>query len=120
MIRPRLGLPPGKRAGMTGAYLRVFAAFSILGSLSNLVPRFLHGILGVRNLALTRATSFLIFITAAVSQAFSARLPARRSVSAVPATPSPTSPRSGSSVGLSSSALSTNTGELRSRPGHDR
>jgi hypothetical protein len=43
MIRPRLGLPPGKRAGMTGAYLRVFAAFSILGSLSNLVPRFLHG-----------------------------------------------------------------------------
>jgi hypothetical protein len=43
----------------------VLAAFSILGSFGNLVPIFLHGILGVRNLALIRATSFLTFITAA-------------------------------------------------------
>jgi MFS family permease len=81
-IRPRLGVPPGMRAVMTGACLGVFAAFSILGSFSSLVPTFLHGILGVRNLALIGATSFLIFSTAAISQAASARLPARRSVTA--------------------------------------
>jgi MFS family permease len=60
----------------------VFAAFSILGTFSSLVPTFLHGILGVRNLALIGAASFLIFITAAISQAVSVRLPARRGVSA--------------------------------------
>jgi hypothetical protein len=58
------------------------AGWGILGSFSSLVPTFLNGILGVRNLALIGATSFLIFITAAVSQAVSAGLPARRSVSA--------------------------------------
>ena len=58
------------------------AGWGILGSFSSLVPTFLNGILGVRNLALIGATSFLIFITAAVSQAVSAKLPARRSVSA--------------------------------------
>jgi MFS family permease len=81
-VRPRLGVPPGMRAVMAGACLGVFAAFSILGSFSSLVPTFLHGILGVHNFALIGAASFLIFITAAVSQAVSARLPARRSVSA--------------------------------------
>jgi len=81
-VRPHLGVPPGMRAVMAGACLGVFAAFSILGSFSSLVPTFLHGILGVHNFALIGATSFLIFITAAVSQAVSARLPARRSVSA--------------------------------------
>jgi MFS family permease len=79
------------RAVMAGACLGVFAAFSILGSFSSLVPTFLHGILGVHNFALIGAASFfaligaasfLIFITAAVSQAVSAKLPARRSVSA--------------------------------------
>ena len=67
---------------MTGACLGVCAAFSILGTFSSLVPTFLHGILGVRNLALIGAASFLIFIIAAISQAMSARLPARRSVTA--------------------------------------
>jgi len=81
-VRPRLGVPPGMRAVMAGACLGVFAAFSILGSFSSLVPTFLHGILGVHNFALIGAASFLIFITAAVSQAVSAKLPARRSVSA--------------------------------------
>jgi MFS family permease len=70
------------RAVMAGACLGVFAAFSILGSFSSLVPTFLHGILGVHNFALIGAASFLIFITAAVSQAVSAKLAARRSVSA--------------------------------------
>ncbi len=81
-VRPRLGVPPDMRAVMTGACLGVFAAFSILGTFSSLVPTFLHGILGVRNLALIGAASFLIFIIAAISQAMSARLPARRSVTA--------------------------------------
>ena len=81
-VRPRLGVPPDLRAVMTGACLGVFAAFSILGTFSSLVPTFLHGILGVRNLALIGAASFLIFIIAAISQAMSARLPARRSVTA--------------------------------------
>jgi MFS family permease len=70
------------RAVMTGACLGVFAAFSILGTFSSLVPIFLHGILATANLALIGAASFLIFIVAAASQAVSARLPARRSVTA--------------------------------------
>jgi MFS family permease len=81
-LRPNLGVPPSMRAVVLGACLGVFAAFSILGFFSSLVPTFLHGILGVRNLALIGATSFLVFIIAAVSQAASARLPARRSMTA--------------------------------------
>ena len=81
-LRPRLGVPPGMRAVMLGACLGVFAAFTVLGLFSSLVPVFLYGILGVRNLALIGATSFLIFIIAAISQAVSAPLPARRSVTA--------------------------------------
>ena len=69
------------RTVVLGACLGVFAAFSILGFFSSLVPTFLHGILGVSNLALIGAASFLVFITAAISQAASARLPARRSMS---------------------------------------
>jgi MFS family permease len=80
-LRPRLGVTARMRAVTVGACLGVFAAFSVLGSFSSLVPTFLHGILGVHNLALIGAASFLIFTTAAVSQAVSARLPARRSVS---------------------------------------
>jgi len=70
------------RAAMLGACLGVFAAFSVLGLFSSLVPTFLHGVLGVHNLALIGGGSFLIFVTAAISQAVSAGLPARRSVSA--------------------------------------
>jgi predicted MFS family arabinose efflux permease len=81
-LRSGLGVPPAMRAVMLGACLGVFAAFSILGFFSSLVPTFLHGTLGVHNLALIGATSFLIFITAAISQAVSARLSARRSLSA--------------------------------------
>jgi MFS family permease len=79
-FRPRLGVPAAMRAVMLGACLGIFAAFSVLGFFSSLVPTFLHGTLGVHNLALIGATVFLIFITSAISQALSARLPARRSV----------------------------------------
>ena len=78
--RPGLGSPPDMRAVVTGACLGGFAAFSILGFFSSLVPTFLHGILGVGNLAWVGAASFLVFIIAAISQAASARLPARRSM----------------------------------------
>jgi MFS family permease len=81
-IRPRMAVPSGLGAVMLGACLGVFAAFSVLGLFSSLVPTFLHGVLGVHNLALIGGASFLIFVTAAISQAVSARLPARRSASA--------------------------------------
>ena len=81
-FRPRIAVPPRMRTVMLGACLGVFTAFGVLGLFSSLVPTFLHGILGVHNLALVGGASFLIFIIAAVSQAVSARLPSRRSVSA--------------------------------------
>jgi MFS family permease len=81
-VRLRLGVPPSMRTVMVGACLGVFAAFSVLGFFSSLVPTFLHGVLGVENLALVGAASFLIFITAAITQAISARTPPRRSVRA--------------------------------------
>lgn len=80
-VRPRVAVPRGMRSVLVGAGLGVFAAFAVLGLFSSLVPTFLHGILGVHNLVLVGGASFLIFMTAAVSQAVSARLPARRSVS---------------------------------------
>jgi MFS family permease len=79
-LRPHLGIPTSMRAVMIGACLGVFAAFSVLGSFSSLVPTFMHGILGVHNLALVGGASFLAFMVAAISQAVSARLPARRSL----------------------------------------
>jgi MFS family permease len=81
-LRARLGVPTGMRTVMIGACLGVFAAFSILGFFSSLVPTFLRGTLGVENLAQVGAASFLIFVTAAIVQAVSARLPAHRSMSA--------------------------------------
>src|ERR1700744_2457703 len=80
-FRPRLPAPPEVRTPLIGAGLGVFAAFTVLGLFSSLVPPVLHGILGVHNLALIGGASFLIFVTAAISQAVSARLPSRRSVS---------------------------------------
>ena len=68
-FRPRMAVPAGMGAVMLGACLGVFAAFSVLGLFSSLVPTFLHGVLGVHNLALIGGGSFLIFVTAAISQA---------------------------------------------------
>jgi MFS family permease len=81
-FRLHVSVPPAMRTVMLGACLGIFAAFSVLGFFSSLVPTFLHGILGVHNLALVGATVFLIFIASAISQALSARLPARRSLNA--------------------------------------
>ena len=50
-LRPSPGVPPRMRAVVLGGCLGVFAAFSILGFFSSLVPTFFHGILGVGNLA---------------------------------------------------------------------
>jgi hypothetical protein len=46
-FRPRLRVPPSMRTVMLGACLGIFAAFSVLGFFSSLVPTFLHGTLGV-------------------------------------------------------------------------
>ncbi len=80
-LRPRLSVPASMRTVTVGACLGAFAAFSVLGSFSSLVPEFMHAILGVHNLALVGGASFLIFTVAAISQAFSAGLPSRRSFS---------------------------------------
>src|SRR6202034_4315 len=79
-FRPRLAAPQKVRTPLIGAGLGVFAAFTVLGLFSSLVPTFLHGILGVHNLALIGGASFLIFVTAAVSQEVSARMASRRSL----------------------------------------
>jgi predicted MFS family arabinose efflux permease len=81
-FRPRLAAPPEVRTPLIGSGLGVFAAFTVLGLFSSLVPTFLYGILGVHNLALIGVASFLIFVTAAVSQAVSARMASRRSLEA--------------------------------------
>jgi MFS family permease len=81
-LRPRLAAPARMRGVMIGACLGGFAAFSVLGLYSSLVPTFVHSILGIHDLALVGGGSFLIFVIAAISQAVSSRLPARRSVNA--------------------------------------
>lgn len=80
-IRLQLEVPADIRLVMLGAMLGIFASFSLAGLFSSLVPSFLRGVLGVHNLAVIGAASFLLFATAAVSQAVSAKLPSRRSVS---------------------------------------
>ena len=76
----RIGVPAGMRLLMLGACLGVFAAFTLLGLFSSLVPTFLRGVLGISNLAAIGATAFLVFAIAAISQAVSARVASRRSV----------------------------------------
>jgi MFS family permease len=80
-LRPHLAIPVRMRSVVFGACLGGFAAFSVLGSFSSLVPTFMQGILGIHNLALIGGAAFLVFTVAAISQAVSARLPARRSLS---------------------------------------
>jgi predicted MFS family arabinose efflux permease len=80
-LRLQIGVPARMRLVMAGAMLGIFAAFTLAGLFSSLVPSFLRGILGVGNLAVIGAVSFLMFAVAAICQALSARLPARRSVS---------------------------------------
>ncbi len=61
-VRPRLGVPPGMRAVMTGACPGVFTALSIPGFFSSLAAAFLHGILAAQNLALIGAASFAVVL----------------------------------------------------------
>jgi hypothetical protein len=79
-VRLRAGAPAGMRAVMLGAGLGVFAAFTLFGVFSGLMPSFVRGVLGITNLAVIGATACLIFLAAAISQAISARLTSRRSV----------------------------------------
>ena len=79
-VHLRVGVPANMRLLMLGACLGVFAAFTLLGLFSSLVPTFLRGVLGISNLAAVGATAFLVFAIAAISQALSARLASRRSV----------------------------------------
>lgn len=79
-LKPDIGIPSDMRAVMAGAALGIFAAFSLLGLFSSLVPTFLGEILGVGNLAVVGAVSFLIFIAGAISQAIAAKLANRKSV----------------------------------------
>ena len=74
-------IPTDMRLVMLGAMLGIFAAFTVAGLFSSLVPSFLRGILGVNNLAVVGAASFFLFATAAATQALSASMPSRRSVS---------------------------------------
>jgi MFS family permease len=79
-VHLRIGVPAGMGLLMLGACLGVFAAFTLLGLFSSLVPTFLRGVLGISNLAAIGATGFLVFAIAAISQAASARLASRASV----------------------------------------
>ena len=79
-VHLRVGVPANMRLLMLGACLGVFAAFTLLGLFSSLVPTFLRDVLGISNLAAVGATAFLVFAIAAISQAASARLASRRSV----------------------------------------
>jgi hypothetical protein len=80
-LRLHAGIPARMRLVMAGAMLGIFAAFTLAGLFSSLVPSFLCGILGVHNLAVIGAVSFVLFAVATISQALSARLPTRRPVS---------------------------------------
>ncbi|GEC03238.1 MFS transporter [Streptomyces spinoverrucosus] len=79
-LRPNIGIPGPMRGVMAGATLGIFSAFTLLGLFSSLVPSFLRGTLGLHNLAVIGAVSFLIFVTGAISQAVFSHLPGRRSV----------------------------------------
>jgi MFS family permease len=81
-VHLRVGVPARMRPVMLGAGLAVFAAFALLGLFSSLVPTFVRGVLGIGNLAVAGLTVFLIFAVAAITQAASARLASRRSVTA--------------------------------------
>jgi putative Ca2+/H+ antiporter (TMEM165/GDT1 family) len=74
-LRLQVGVPARMRLVMLG----IFAAFTVAGLFSSLVPSFLSGILGVSNLAVIGAITFLMFAVAAISQALpAARRPAPR------------------------------------------
>jgi len=72
-----LGIPEAGRAEFIAAGCAGFAAFSLLGLFSSLVPTFLSGVLHDTSHAVAGAVVFLAFAVAACTQLAGSRLPSR-------------------------------------------
>jgi MFS family permease len=72
-----LGIPEAGKAEFIAAGIAGFAAFSLLGLFSSLVPTFLSGVLHDTNHAVAGAVVFLAFAVAACTQLAGSRLPSR-------------------------------------------
>ncbi len=71
------GIPEAGKAEFIAAGVAGFAAFSLLGLFSSLVPTFLSGVLHDTNHAVAGAVVFLAFAVAACTQLAGSRLPSR-------------------------------------------
>jgi MFS family permease len=71
------GIPEAAKAEFIAAGVAGFAAFSLLGLFSSLVPSFLGGVLHDTNHAVAGAVVFLAFAVAACTQLAGSRLPSR-------------------------------------------
>jgi MFS family permease len=72
-----LGIPEAGKAEFIAAGIAGFAAFSLLGLFSSLVPTFLSGVLHDTSHAVAGAVVFLAFAVAACAQLAGSRLPSR-------------------------------------------
>jgi MFS family permease len=72
-----LGIPEAGRSEFIAAGFAGFAAFSLLGLFSSLVPTFLSGVLHDTSHAVAGAVVFLAFMVAACTQLVGSRLPSR-------------------------------------------
>jgi MFS family permease len=72
-----LGIPEAGRPEFIAAGFAGFAAFSLLGLFSSLVPTFLSGVLHDTSHAVAGAVVFLAFVVAACTQLVGSRLPSR-------------------------------------------
>ncbi|MCW2892921.1 MAG: transporter [Actinomycetia bacterium] len=72
-----LGIPEAGRPEFIAAGFAGFAAFSLLGLFSSLVPTFLSGVLHDTSHAVAGAVVFLAFLVAACTQLVGSRLPSR-------------------------------------------
>ena len=72
-----LGIPAAGRPEFIAAGFAGFAAFSLLGLFSSLVPTFLSGVLHDTSHAVAGAVVFLAFLVAACTQLVGSRLPSR-------------------------------------------
>jgi MFS family permease len=72
-----LGIPEAGRPEFIAAGFAGFAAFSLLGLFSSLVPTFLSGVLHDTSHAVAGAVVFLAFMVAACTQLVGSRLPSR-------------------------------------------
>lgn len=67
-LRPQLSVPTEGRRAFFSAAIAVFAAFSLLGLFSSLVPQFLSETLGQTSRSLAGAVTFLLFAAGAAAQ----------------------------------------------------